>query len=123
MENILMSLKIFLNGKIKNKWINDDGISVYIRRSKRVPPWNSRELLNCLDFASITIHDTGKGIFTNLLNATLDLAGIHSIPLFMVENILEQRFLSFLVRQGGIATHGITPSVYFDVTQKTRWLG
>lgn len=64
MINIIGSIELFMQSTDRNRWINEDGIQLYVRKSKRLV---NNQMIDFLDIASITIKDKNKGKFQSLL--------------------------------------------------------
>jgi hypothetical protein len=66
---ILRQIEEFMFSNLRNVWISDGIINIYIRKSKRM---YKEQLFDFFDFASITViqpSNRGKGLFTNILNS------------------------------------------------------
>jgi hypothetical protein len=65
---IFSEIDRFLKGAERNKWISDDSMEIYIRKSKR---FIEGELRDFFDFATINLDESirGQKVFTNLLDS------------------------------------------------------
>ena len=97
-----MNLHNFIsNDKLRNAWIKERGISIYIRRSVRLLDPNSTTATPCLDIGSVEVDEDerGKGIFTAFLSRFEREAEKIGRAVY-VESILEPRLKKFLLKQG-----------------------
>lgn len=97
--------------KIRNTWIYERDIEVYVRRSNRVIDGN---LVSCLDIASVEVRENrrGQGLFKAFLHRFEVEAAKMNRRVF-VESILEPRLLQFLLKQNYILIpNSIPPCVY-----------
>ena len=83
-----------------NTWINDNIMNIYIRFSKRPSinkDKNNKNLYSVLDIANVSVNKAfrDKGIFTRFLNECLKIGFFDFI---YVENVLDERFKSFFIR-------------------------
>jgi hypothetical protein len=69
-SNLISELDKFLNSSIRNQYIGDENISIYIRKSKRSI---DGKLIDFLDIANISIDEKiqGKKVFTNLIQTII----------------------------------------------------
>ena len=83
---------------IRNKWIYERKINVYIRRSSRII---GTLYLPCLDLATVEVDENyrGQGIFTKFLIRFEKLAKNENRVVF-VENIMNERLKTFLLSNG-----------------------
>ncbi len=107
-----MTFDTFIDSpKIRNIWIRERDIDVYVRRSNRLIEGN---LILCLDIASVEVNENrqGQGIFKAFLYQFEKEAAKMRRAVY-VENILEPRLLDFLIRKGYILIpKSIPPCVY-----------
>jgi len=84
--------------KVRNAWIYERDIAVYIRRSQR---FINDKAIFCLDIGSVEVVENhrGIGIFTSFLNRFEEAAMKLNRAVF-VESILNARLVSFLARRG-----------------------
>lgn len=97
--------------KIRNIWIRERDIDVYVRRSNRIIDGN---LVSCLDIASVEVNEKrrGQGTFKAFLNRVEKAAASMNREVF-VESILEPRLLQFLLKRNYILIpNSIPPSVH-----------
>ena len=94
-----MNLFQFLsNTKLRNTWIREPHISVYVRRSIR---FIGDKSIPCLDIGSVTVDEKfqGRGVFTAFLERFEHEAEQLNRAVF-VESILEPRLRKFLLSEG-----------------------
>lgn len=99
--------------KVRNAWIYERDIAIYVRRSVR---FINNEATPCLDLASVEVVEKhrGIGIFTGFLKRFEDAAKQLNRAVF-VESILNARLVSFLARRGYVKhPHSVDlcPSMY-----------
>ena len=99
--------------KVKNTWIHERDISIYVRRSQR---FIDDKATLCLDLASVEVVEghRGIGIFTSFLNRFEEAATKLNRTVF-VESILNARLIYFLSRRGYVKhPHSVDlcPSMY-----------
>ena len=97
--------------KIRNVWIRERDIDVYVRRSKRLIDGN---LVSCIDIASVEVNERrrGQGIFKAFLNRVEKAAASMNREVF-VESILEPRLLYFLLKRDyTLVPNSIPPCVH-----------
>jgi GNAT superfamily N-acetyltransferase len=95
-----MNFDAFLsNQNIRNQWITERDISVYVRRSVRVLDATMPKL--CLDIGSVEVEEKhrGMGIFTGFLKRFEEAAKQLNRAVY-VESIMEPRLVKFLLRNG-----------------------
>jgi GNAT superfamily N-acetyltransferase len=61
-----MTLQQFLESDLRNSWISEGYIDVYVRKSRRII---DGQLTPCFDVASVTVQEDqqGKGLFTQFM--------------------------------------------------------
>jgi len=66
-SDILSEIDTFLKSSIRNTYVNDDKITMYIRKSQRLV---NKKTVKFFDIGNISIDENhwGKGIFTNLIS-------------------------------------------------------
>jgi len=66
-SDILSEIDTFLKSGIRNTYVNDDKITMYIRKSQRLV---NKQTVKFFDIGNISIDENywGKGIFTNLIS-------------------------------------------------------
>ena len=66
-SDILSEIDTFLKSSIRNVYVNDDKITMYIRKSQRLV---NKQTVKFFDIGNISIDENhwGKGIFTNLIS-------------------------------------------------------
>ena len=94
-DNFMNQLNDFiLKSFPKNKWIINDEISLYVRKSKRLI---NGDMYNFLDLASIEIENKGQGILTQI---TKSIENKYPKLNLYVESILNKRLIGLLERLG-----------------------
>lgn len=65
-SDIFNQIDAFLKSNIKNTWIENDSMKVYIRKSKR---YVNNEILDFFDIASVEVNEEyqGNGFFTDFM--------------------------------------------------------
>ena len=94
-----MTLDTFIDcDGLRNQWISERNISVYVRKSVRMI---EGDLVACLDIGSVEVDEEhrGVGIFTGFLQRMEDYGKKLNRTIF-VESILEPRLLRFLLQRG-----------------------
>jgi GNAT superfamily N-acetyltransferase len=83
---------------IRNKWVYERKINVYIRRSSRII---GTLRLPCLDLATVEVDENyrGQGIFTKFLIRFEKLAKNENRVIY-VENVMNERLKMFLLTNG-----------------------
>jgi GNAT superfamily N-acetyltransferase len=110
-----MNFDAFLsNQNIRNQWIAERDISVYIRRSVRVLDATMPKL--CLDIGSVEVEEEhrGMGIFTSFLNRFEKAAKDLNRSVY-IESILNPRLIKFLERRGYKlvpGSQGLAPNMF-----------
>ena len=109
----MMNFTEFTKSKLRNQWIKEPHMQVYVRKSRR---FVNDELIPCFDVASIQVKEShqGKGLFTNFLKMVEEYSAENSLIVF-VESVLNVRLRKFLERNGYIhhpSTSEICPSYY-----------
>lgn len=89
-EDILNQISDFLNSNLRNTWIGNDSIRIYIRKSKR---GYNKEMLDFFDFASIDVAETSNGLFTQILKRFEEIYPNMNI---FIESVLTYRFASYI---------------------------
>jgi hypothetical protein len=112
-----MNLDGFLsNESIRNAWVSERSIRIYIRRSMR---YVGEQMVPCLDVGSVEVmeKDRGTKVFTSFLGR-FEVAAKQLKRGVYVESILEKRLLDFLLRRGytNLTPDSICPSVYKKIT-------
>lgn len=66
-----MSLQEFLESSLRNAWIVDGFIDVYVRKSKRII---DGKMVDCFDVASVSVQEDqqGKGLFTDFMRMVIE---------------------------------------------------
>ena len=94
---VIEQLKNFLNSHERNKWIGDEFISVYVRKSRRLSP-QEKELISCLDIASVSVveHEQRKGIFKKFL---YEFHEINPYSATFVEAVSNEHLYNYLTKE------------------------
>lgn len=98
MKESQMNFDMFIRSeKVRNTWIYERNIAIYVRRSRR---FITGKVTLCLDLASVEVTEKhrGIGIFTSFINRFEQAAKKLNRTVF-VESILEPRLVSFLNRR------------------------
>ena len=85
-------LKIFLNGKYRNIWINTNTLRVYVRKGNHLI---NNNIVTTLDIANIEVKNKNKGIGTEFIN---NAHSSHNFEATFIESILNKRFYKYLER-------------------------
>lgn len=94
---LFQDLHLFLKTKLRNKWIQNDVIKLYVRKSQRSI---EGKVYDFFDFASIEIineDDRGNGYFTNFL---FSFMGKYPTKNIYIECVLTERFKTYLIKLG-----------------------
>lgn len=89
-DDILNQISVFLSSKDNRKWIGNDAISIYVRKSKRIFHNNFYEFF---DFASIEASETGTGLFTQIIKKFEERYPNKNI---FIESVLTPRFANYI---------------------------
>jgi len=89
-DDILSKISNFLDSNLRNLWISNNEISIYIRRSKRSFKGN---MYDFFDFASIEVTEPGSGLFTKILEKFEELYPDKNI---FIESVLTERFANYI---------------------------
>lgn len=109
-----MTLEEFIdNALLRNEWIAEKNIRVYIRRSVR---YINGKMVPALDIGSVEVDEDKRGqkVFTRFLTR-FEAAAKALQRIVYVESILEPRLYDFLLKNGYARvpnTADIAPSVY-----------
>ncbi len=94
-DDILNQINNFLSSGVRNLWIGNDDIKIYIRKSKR----NFKgQFLDFFDFASIEVEKTGQGLFTQILKKFEEVYPDKNI---FIESVLTERFADYIKNKLG----------------------
>lgn len=105
-----MNLNSFLlNLHLRNAWIQEPHMKIYVRRSKRSLDVHLIE--SCLDLASVEVSEKyrGKGLFTKFVERFEQAAEDLDRTVF-VESILEPRLVGFFEGRGYKQMDNSTPT-------------
>lgn len=94
-----MNLNTFINSpNIRNAWIQEKDIQVYVRRSIRAL---ESKMVPCFDIGSVEVNEEsrGKGIFTAFLRRFEKYAKQANKAVF-IESILNKDLEEFLIKNG-----------------------
>lgn len=114
MQEMFERIDYFLSSRIDRMWIKSDEMEIYIRKSKR---FINKEIVNCIDFASINVSQTGVGTFTGFLKWFRKKYPMKNI---FIESILTERFARFFEKNGFtriITTEDYQRDVYLLVSK------
>ncbi len=107
------------NDSIRNIWLNERGMKVYVRRSIRLLDEKSTAVTPCLDIASVEVKEDsrGKGIFTAFLKR-FEVAAKNAKRAVYIESIQNPRFVKYLLRNGykmSPRSNDIAPNMFKNV--------
>ncbi len=87
---LLKHVELFINGRSRNAWLEGDGYSIYVRKTKH---HINERTLDTIDLANINFAPQymGRGNFTVLLDF---LEKQQPLPIY-IENVLTVRFANF----------------------------
>lgn len=96
--NVFEQLANFIENsdKVRNLWLQDELMAVYVRRSRR---FIDGSLRTGLDIANIEVYDRGKGTFTRFLRHAVC---INPWEYTFAESLQEPRLVSFFLRNGWV---------------------
>jgi len=94
-DDILNKIDYFLNSNVKNLWIGNEEIKIYVRKSKR---YFKGQVFNFFDFASIEVENTGQGLFTQILKKFEEKYPDKNI---FIESVLTERFADYIKNKLG----------------------
>jgi len=109
-----MNLSLFLsNDNLRNTWIKEKDIEVYIRRSVRII---ENKMHPCLDIGSVEVKEKkrGRGTFSCFLNRFEEEAKKLNRCVY-IESILNPRLIKYLLGKGYQFVPGtseISPNMY-----------
>jgi|694.fasta_scaffold12015_38 hypothetical protein len=95
---IISQLKLFLDSKHRNLWIQDDYMSVYVRKAKR---FLDKSFLTTLDIASVEVEESKRncGLWSNFLRQSHE---INPYQATYVESVLNPILFESLSKHGWI---------------------
>lgn len=66
-----MNFEDFIKSDLRNSYIEEDGMSIYVRKSKRIV---NKEVLSFIDIANVVVDEEVrcKGFFTRFMNRLVD---------------------------------------------------
>ena len=87
MNQIITKLKEFIDSKHRNLWIQDDFMSVYVRKGNH---FIEKTILSTLDIASVEVEESkrNQGIWTNFLNQAHEINPYQATYIECVHNII-----------------------------------
>lgn len=89
-DDIMIQISVFLNSKENIRWIGNDAIRIYVRKSKRIFHNNFYDFF---DFASIEATETGTGLFTQIIKKFEERYPNKNI---YIESVLSPRFAKYI---------------------------
>lgn len=106
-----MTLEKFAAGTLRNAWLYEPGIQVYVRISARML---GGVRVRALDIANVAVDVDGIGTFTAFLGRAEALRGFDTV---FVENVLNEKLAASLAKRGYSHTEdfGGTPSFYKSI--------
>ena len=94
-DNILEQISYFLESTQRNAWVENKGIKIYIRKSKR----NFKgQMYDFFDFATIEVKKPGQGLFTQILKRFEEIYPDKNI---FIESVLTERFADYIKNKLG----------------------
>lgn len=93
-NNIVDQIESFLNSPLRNTWLDNDIIKVYVRKGSHIVEGKTNKFL---DIANIQIEVQSKGTYTLMLSKIMQRFPTQNI---FVESIMDERFLNFHTKQG-----------------------
>lgn len=94
-DDILNKIDDFLLSPVKNTWIENDEIKIYVRKSKR---YFKSQVFDFFDFATIDVENTGHGLFTQILKKFEEKYPEKNI---FIESVLTERFADYIKNKLG----------------------
>lgn len=94
-DDILNQIYDFLLSPVKNTWIENDEIKIYVRKSKR---YFKGKVFDFFDFATIEVENTGQGLFTQILKKFEETYPEKNI---FIESVLTERFADYIKNKLG----------------------
>jgi len=104
-EQTINDMKDFYDSGLRNSWLRNDNINIYVRKSKR---FINNQMIDFLDLATIDIFPQGQGIFTKLLSRILEQFDDN----IFIESILSERFLNFFIEKDFTIQDEVNHNVY-----------
>jgi hypothetical protein len=89
-DDILNQISNFLNSNLRNLWISNDEIEIFIRKSKRIFNGNTYDFF---DFATINVTEPNNGLFTKILKKFEEKYPDKNI---FIESVLTERFANYI---------------------------
>jgi len=89
-DDILNQISKFIKSNLRNLWISNDEIKIYIRKSKRNFKGN---MYDFFDFASIDVTEPNSGLFTKILKKFEEEYPDKKI---FIESVLTERFADYI---------------------------
>lgn len=89
-----MNTQEFLQSTLQSQWISEDGLEIYVRKSKR---YIGDRLVQCFDIANVTAKTYGQGNFTAYLSKLVGLLQGQPFEAIYIENVINDRFVQYLV--------------------------
>lgn len=99
-------ISLFLQSKDINLWLKGSGIEVYVRKGYHLI---DGKRCKTLDIANITVTKKGQGLGSEFLEFCCKINPFDAV---YIENILNNRFFVFLIKNDWQPVHSIPPSVY-----------
>lgn len=85
----------FIKSSVRNSWINDGDVEMYLRHSVRLSPPDYIKFVPFIDIANVITRQSRKGIFTELITQ------IETLPInIYVENVYNRHLYLFLIKRG-----------------------
>ena len=92
----------FINGSVRNAWLNFNEMEVYVRKSVRSFPSIERTIW-CFDVANINVIESaqGKGKFTKFFDDLIKIANEHDFEAIFIESVINEKFAESLKNKPG----------------------
>ena len=93
-----MNLQEFISLPMRNQWIREKDISIYVRKSVR---YLNEEYFHCLDIASVEVDEgkRGEGIFKQFL-LRFERTAKECGRVSFIENVQNLRLRDYLLKEG-----------------------
>lgn len=95
LEDIMNQISEFIESNVRNKWIFNESLKIYIRNSRR---YYKGSVLEFFDFASIEVYKEGSGFFTKLLQ---EFENRYPDKNIFIESVLTDRFSNYIENKLG----------------------
>lgn len=111
---LVNELKDFLHSSERSRWLCNNKVKVYVRKSTRYLRINDQKALpyKCLDIASIEVTPKyqRQGIFKKVLQTWINY---NPFPVVFIENVLNDDLYTWLMQQSYINQYGQSPRCFY----------